>query len=124
MAESKSNKNVTVPLNTAEVWTKNHREHLSDENGKNRVNSYLISRETLEMVLKLNTTKVRAYIGINENKQNTLIFVGAELEDATGIYRDVYGVEAQNFEGPNSEVVYDFSEPSPPGKADNTSVLN
>jgi hypothetical protein len=30
------------------------------------VNSYLIPKETLEMVLKLGTSKVRAYIGLTD----------------------------------------------------------
>lgn len=124
MAEEKLPKNVAIPLSTAEVWTKNHRDNFSDEGSKKRVDSYLIPKETLEMVLKLGTSKVRAYVGVNDKKEKTLIFVGSELDKATGIYRDVFGSEVMGADGAASKVVYDFSEPSPPCKPDNTSPLN
>lgn len=115
---------VAIPLATAEKWTKNYRDDLNVDASKKKVNSYLIPRETLEMVLKLNTSKVRAYVGINEDKQSTLIFVGAELDKETGIYRDVFGSNS-NIQGDDeSPVVYDFSEPSPPGKPDGLSPLS
>jgi hypothetical protein len=53
-------------LKTAEVWTKNHRDNLELDGSKKSVNSYLIPKETLEMVLKLGTSKVRAYIGLTD----------------------------------------------------------
>lgn len=124
MAEEKSPKNVAIPLSTAEVWTKNHRDSFSDEDSKKRVDSYLISKETLEMVLKLGTSKVRAYVGVNDKKEKTLMFVGAELDEATGIYRDVFGSENSEEDGATEKVVYDFSEPSPPGRGDDRSPLN
>lgn len=124
MAEDKSPIDVAIPLKTAEVWTKNYRDDLSIEDSKKRVNSYLIPRETLEMVLKLNTTKIRAYFGVNDKKERTLIFVGAELEKETGIYRDVFGSEQLTEDESETIVVYDFSEPSPPYKGDETSPLN
>jgi hypothetical protein len=66
MAEDISPQNVAIPLKTAEVWTKNHRDNLELDGSKKSVNSYLIPKETLEMVLKLGTSKVRAYIGLTD----------------------------------------------------------
>lgn len=124
MAEDKPPQNVAIPLKTAEVWTKNHRDNLELGSSEKTVNSYLIPRETLEMVLKLGTTKVRAYIGLTDKKESTLIFVGAKLEAATDTYRDVFGSELLVSGIGQSTVVFDFSEPSPPGKADGLSPLN
>jgi hypothetical protein len=50
MAEDISPQNVAIPLKTAEVWTKNHRDNLELDGSKKSVNSYLIPKETLEMV--------------------------------------------------------------------------
>tara|TARA_R110002124_G_scaffold192776_1_gene359930 strand:+ start:1015 stop:1389 length:375 start_codon:yes stop_codon:yes gene_type:complete len=124
MEERKSPINVAVPVKTAAAWTKNHRDDSTLESSKKRVNSYLIPRETLEMVLKLDTSKIRAYIGMNDKKESTLIFVGAELEDATGVYRDVFGTETLAEGEVESNVVYDFSEPNPPYQGDDESILN
>ncbi|MDG2433882.1 hypothetical protein [Flavobacterium sp.] len=76
------------------------------------------------MVLKLNTTKVRAYVGLTDKNENTLIFVGAELEEGSATYRDVFGTELLGSDPDGSPVVYDFSEPSPPGKPDGLSPLS
>jgi hypothetical protein len=124
MAEDISPQNIAIPLKTAEVWTKNHRDNLELDGSKKSVNSYLIPKETLEMVLKLGTSKVRAYIGLTDKNENTLIFVGAKLDAATNTYRDVFGSELFASDTEESPVVYDFSEPSPPGKADESSPLN
>jgi hypothetical protein len=123
MAEENSPQNVSIPLKTAALWTKKHRDNLELEVSKKKVNSYLIPRETLEMVLKLETTKVRAYVGLTDTNENTLIFVGAELEKGSNTYRDVFGSELQASDMTESTVVYDFSEPSPPGKPDGLSPL-
>ena len=124
MTEEDTSPNVAVPLKTAAIWTKNHRDNLELEGSNKKVNSYLIPKETLEMVLKLKTSKIRAYIGLNDKKENTLIFVGAELEEGTNTYRDVFGSEFLGSDTDESSVVYDFSEPSPPAKGDELSPLN
>ena len=123
MAEENTPQNVSIPLKTASLWTKNYRDNLELDDSKKKVNSYLIPRETLEKVLKLQTTKVRAYVGLNSNNENTLIFVGAELEKDSNIYRDVFGSELMGSDLDESAVVYDFTEPSPPGKPDGLSPL-
>jgi hypothetical protein len=124
MIEDNTPQNVAIPLKTAEIWTKSHRDNHDLEVSKKTVNSYLIPRETLEMVLKLGTSKVRAYIGLTDKNESTLIFVGAKLEVETDTYRDVFGTELLAADTEESEVVYDFSEPSPPGKGDRLSPLN
>lgn len=124
MAEENIPQNVAVPLKTASQWTKNHRDIVETKDQGKKVNSYLIPRETLEMVLKLNTTKVRAYIGLTDKNENTLIFVGAALEQGSTVYRDVFGTLLLGSGTDDPTVVYDFSEPSPPGKVDELSPLS
>nr|WP_294789241.1 hypothetical protein [uncultured Flavobacterium sp.] len=104
---------ITVPLTTAQEWEKRYDDDTSVEDLKKKVKSYLIPRESLELVLKLNTEAVRAYIGINDQNEKTLLFVGAELDPKTGKYVDVYGKAEGTVEG-NNDVVYDGSRPSPP----------
>ena len=76
----------------------------------------------MEKVLELNTEAVRAYIGINDQDEKTLLFVGAELNKETGKYIDVYGRSSalqktasltSETENPE-EIVYDGTRPSPP----------
>jgi hypothetical protein len=65
---------------------KNHREDTTIEE-KKKVNSFVILRETLEMVLELETTAARAYIGINDKKKRLCYF--AEWDETAQVYRDV-----------------------------------
>lgn len=121
-------KEVAVALTKAEAWTKNYRDeatdHLVSGKDKKKVNSFVIPRETLELVLQLNTEAVRVYLGVNDDKEKTLIFVGAE-KDENGVYRDKFGTSSERSkEGSSESVVYDFAQPSPPYTPDNTSPLN
>jgi hypothetical protein len=59
---------------------------------------------------------------LTDKNENTLIFVGAKLDAATNTYRDVFGSNYLPQTLKESPVVYDFSEPSPPGKADESSL--
>lgn len=108
---------VWVELSTAETWAKKHRDHMAVEEPKNRINAYLIPSKALEGVLKLGTEAVRAYIGINDKNEKTLMFVGATYNKETKIYEDVFpesvmvGGEAKATDAP---IVYDTSRPCPP----------
>ncbi|WP_339920840.1 hypothetical protein [uncultured Flavobacterium sp.] len=124
MSEKNFQQDIIVPVKEAEVWTKNYREDTTIEESKKKVNSFVILRETLEMVLELETTAVRAYIGINDKKQKTLLFVGAEWDEAAQVYRDVFGPNELGLNSAEEGIVYDFTEPSPPNKGDDTSPLN
>ena len=114
-----NNENVSDPievsLQTAEKWTKAYRGNQELEDANKKVNAFLIPRESLEAVLGLKTDAVRAYIGINDKKEKTLLFVGANKDDK-GIYRDVFGTSQTAVEGDSDEggIVYDASRPCPP----------
>ncbi|MFD2939970.1 hypothetical protein [Flavobacterium notoginsengisoli] len=112
MNEEKFPGPIRVPLTTAKEWEKRYDDDTTVEDLKNKVKSYLIPRESLELVLKLGTEAVRAYIGINDDNEKTLLFVGAKYDEKTGKYVDVYGPPEGMVEG--GDVVYDGSRPSPP----------
>ena len=115
---------IEISLQTAEKWTKAFQNNIEVDDSKKKVNAFLIPRESLEAVLALKTEAVRAYMGINDNNEETLLFVGAN-KDETGIYRDVFGTSQYDKEGNLGEesVVYDFSKPCPPN-GDPASPLN
>ncbi|WP_406844337.1 hypothetical protein [Flavobacterium soyae] len=108
---------IQIPLATAEVWEKRYVDDTTIETRENKVKSFLIPRESLEKVLALETDAVRAYLGINDQKEKTLLFVGAKYDKETGKYVDVYGhsPSLQNKAADETEdVVYDGTRPSPP----------
>jgi hypothetical protein len=115
MSEEKFPGPIQIPLAVAKQWEKRYEDDTTLEDSNSKVKSYLIPRESLEIVLQLNTDAVRAYIGINDQNEKTLLFVGANLDKETGKYIDVYGPPA-NQEGAKTigDVVYDGTRPSPP----------
>lgn len=104
---------IQVPLAVAKVWEKKYQGDTTVEDPKKKVISYLIPRESLEKVLDLGTTAVRAYIGINDQNEKTLLFVGAKYDEGTGKYVDVYG-QSNKETSADDPVVYDGTRPSPP----------
>lgn len=115
MAEEKFPGPIQIPLAIAKEWEKRYNDDTTVEDTESKVKSYLIPRESLEIVLQLNTDAVRAYIGINDQNEKTLLFVGANLDKETGKYIDVYGPPAtQDGARTVEEVVYDGTRPSPP----------
>lgn len=108
---------IEIPLSTAQEWERRYQDDTTVEDPKNKVKAFLIPRESLEKVLELKTEAVWAYIGINDQKEKTLLFVGAELDPSTGKYINVYGAPGsyQNRSAEAAEeVVYDGARPSPP----------
>ncbi|WP_291140691.1 hypothetical protein [Flavobacterium sp. UBA7680] len=107
---------IQIPLATAEVWEKRYEDDTTIETRENKVKSFLIPRESLEKVLALDTDAVRAYLGINDQKERTLLFVGAQYDKETGKYVDVYGKSSseQNKAEAAEDIVYDGIRPSPP----------
>ncbi|AWK02724.1 hypothetical protein HYN56_00210 [Flavobacterium crocinum] len=115
MNEEKFPGPIRVPLATAKEWEKKYDDDTTVEDREKKVKSYLIPRESLELVLKLGTEAVRAYIGINDDNEKTLLFVGAKYDPETGKYVDVYGTyEGAESKVEGGDVVYDGSRPSPP----------
>ncbi|GAA3781353.1 hypothetical protein [Flavobacterium ginsengiterrae] len=118
MSEEAFPEAVQIPLSLAKEWEKRYQENTTPEDPKTKVKSFLIPRESLEKVLKLETEVVRACLAINDKDERTLLFVGARLDKETGKYIDVYGEgssyarAAEDTEA--EEVVYDGIRPSPP----------
>jgi len=108
---------IQIPLATAKEWEKRYDEDPTTlEDCKDKVKAFLIPRESLEKVLELETEAVWAYLGINDRKEKTLLFVGAKYNEKTGKYENVYGKgdELGGGEGSADDIVYDGTRPSPP----------
>ncbi|MFH6999314.1 hypothetical protein ACHRVZ_15385 [Flavobacterium sp. FlaQc-57] len=116
MEEEKFPGPIKVTLPVAKEWEKRYDDDTTIEDSKKKVKSFLIPRESLELVLKLDTTAVRAYIGINDDKEKTLLFVGAQYDPETKKYLDVYGPPPgiDECDGDPIPLVYDGTRPSPP----------
>lgn len=114
MAENKFPGKIEIGLSTGIEWAKKFRDSKMEESSK--INAYLIPIESLEAVLKLKQThnidSVRAYVGINESGEQNLILTGAKLNEATGIYKDVFVDSANSMAG--ETIVYDGTRPCPP----------
>ncbi|SFD87049.1 hypothetical protein [Flavobacterium phragmitis] len=116
MNEEKFPGPIQIPLATANEWEQRYQDDTTVEDLKNNVKAFLIPRESLEKVLKLETEAVWAYLGINDQKEKTLLFVGAEYDKEKDKWVNVYGKaegENEKVEG-NTDVVYDGARPSPP----------
>jgi len=106
---------IQIPVATANEWEQRYQDDKTVEDAKTKVKAFLVPRESLKKVLELDTEAVWAYIGINDQKEKTLLFVGAEYDEKTGKYINVYGkADKVNGEEAAEEVVYDGSRPSPP----------
>jgi len=114
---------IQISLAKAKEWEKKYHGDTTLAESKKKAIAFLIPRESLEKVLELDTEAVRAYIGINDQDEKTLLFVGAKLDKETGKYVDVYGQSSAlqktatvtaDAEDAAEEVVYDGTRPSPP----------
>lgn len=122
---------VEVPLSVGETWAAKYRKAPGiEEDGKNKTTAYLIPLATLQAVLANPIDAVRAYKGINNAGEQCLIFVGTQLDEKTGIYKDVFFPAsgdsvnaAKEAEATDAQVVYDATRPCPPN-GDPTSPLN
>lgn len=101
---------VEIPLSEGKIWTQKYL-HSSKEDD---VYAYLIPLDALKLAMKNDVDAVRAYKGINNEGEETLLFVGTKLDKETGIYVDVFfdGVSENSKTG--DVVVYDTSRPCPP----------
>lgn len=106
---------IQIPVATANEWEQRYQDDQSVEDSKRKVKAFLVPVESLEKVLALKTEAVWAYLGINDKKEKTLLFVGANYDPVTKKWVNVYGTK-DGVEGGEAaeEVVYDGSRPSPP----------
>ncbi|MET3022299.1 hypothetical protein [Flavobacterium hydatis] len=110
-----------IPLATAEKWTKNWSDPKNEIDSKEKVRAFLIPKINLELVLKQEIDAVRAYLGINDEGEQTLLIVGTRYDEETGIYVDMLPGsnheerQAENKVNAIAPAIYDFSQPCPPG---------
>lgn len=115
MSEKLNFGSVEIPLSEGVEWTKKYRDskELAEEGKK--VTGYLIPLDALKLVLDQDIDAVRAYKGINNAGEETLLFVGTKFDPETGIYKDVFNDSTNTASrGEEGEVVYDTSRPVPP----------
>jgi hypothetical protein len=115
-----------ITLATAQTWVNNWKNPKEgEEQGRKKIDSYLIPVQNLAMVLGQGIDAARAYVGVNENGLQTLMIVGTKYNKETGIYVDMIPGYANTDElGGGNAGIYDFTEPSPPSTADPDSPLN
>ena len=119
---SLSKKVNTIPLATAQKWAKRWTKVESGYNRHHKVNAFLIPKADLLEVLAEDVDAVRAYIGVDDENREKLMFVGTKLNQATGIYEDMITVGVGNGSAAQDDI-YDFTQPCPP-EGDPASPLN
>ncbi|MFQ6602461.1 hypothetical protein [Flavobacterium sp. C3NV] len=112
MSQEKFPGKIEISLAVGQEWSKKYKDS-PEGREKDSVNAYLVPLESLEAILKLKESlkidATRAYKGINELGEQTLMFVGAKLNEKTGIYEDVF------LDGDlGTAVLYDGARPCPP----------
>jgi hypothetical protein len=113
MSEEKFPGKIEITLPTAQGWVKKYKEPKLEAKSK-KIDAYLIPLESLQKVMNQKIDAVRAYKGINDEGEETLMFVGAVLNTKTGIYEDVFPQAFNNEVAKEAEIVYDGGRPCPP----------
>jgi hypothetical protein len=113
MSEEKFPGKIKISLPTAQEWVKKYKEPKLEAKSK-KIDAYLIPLESLQKVMDQKIDAVRAYKGINELGEETLMFVGTVLNASTGIYEDVFPQAFNNEVASETEIVYDGGRPCPP----------
>lgn len=114
MSEEKNLGSVEVSLTVGQEWTKKYRNAKEDEEGRKKINGYLIPLESIKLVLDQDIDAVRAYIGINNAGEQNVLLVGTKFDQKTGVYVDVFKKGVEGSENADENVVYDGSRPCPP----------
>lgn len=115
MTEEKFPGKIEITLPTAQEWVKKYKETaIEAESRAAKIDGYLIPIESLQGVMKQKIDAVRAYVGINDQGEQTLMLVGTRLNVKTGIYEDVFPKTVNNEAAKEEEIVYDASRPCPP----------
>ncbi len=108
-------KDTEISLETAERWVKKWREAKPESAKKKKVNSFLIPKYNLEKVLEQGIDAARAYIGINDKGEETLMIVGTRYDAKTEIYLDMIPRKvACNIPEAGEGEIYDFTSACPP----------
>lgn len=113
MTEEKFPGKIEITLPTAQEWVKKYKKPKVETKSKN-IDAYLIPIESLQKVMDQQIDAVRAYKGINDAGEETVMLVGAVLNTKTGIYEDVFPNGIGNAEVRDASIVFDGSAPCPP----------
>ena len=114
-----------IDLKTAQKWVAKWKDPKEGTDVKKKVDSYLIPVQNLTLVLAQGIDAARAYVGINDKGEQTLMIVGTKYDKDKDLYIDMlpgYGLETGD--GDTDFGIYDFVEPSPPNTADPSSPMN
>lgn len=115
MSEEKLPKQIEITLPTAQEWVKKYKETAVDaESRAAKIDGYLIPIESLQGVMGQKIDAVRAYVGINDQGEQTLMLVGTRLNPVTGIYEDVFPKALNSEVAKEEEIVYDGVRTCPP----------
>lgn len=108
-------KDTEISLETAERWVKKWKE-AKPELGKNKkIHGYLIPKYNLEKVLAQGIDAARAYIGINDKGEETLMIVGTRYDAKTDTYLDMLPrIVDCDISNPPPGEIYDFTSACPP----------
>ena len=123
----------SIPLATAQNWTKRWRDKESSYNKYHELNAFLIPTVDLaEVLAEKSSDYVRAYIGVEKIEPTTtgekptyiekLMFVATKFNPVTGIHEDMITDKIGNATN-EEDGIYDFSKPCPPN-GDPASPLN
>lgn len=106
-----SKKNTKISLATAKKWTAKWRKAEGDYNKHHKCNGFLIPLEDFKGIIAEQPTAVaaRAYIGVDENDVEKLMFVGV---DANG--KDMLPKKLDELDDGKGNGIFDFSQPVPP----------
>ncbi|KAF2517584.1 hypothetical protein EYY60_00475 [Flavobacterium zhairuonense] len=125
MANKLKQGDTKISLEEAQAWVKKWKNQGADEAGRKKVDSFLIPVQNLAFVLAQGIDAARAYVGINNDGNQTLMIVGTKYDEKTGIYVDMIPGYGDTDELTGGEAgIYDFAEPSPPGTPDPNSPMN
>ncbi len=123
----------SIPLTTAQNWTKRWKDKESSYNKYHELNAFLIpSVDLVQVLAEKGSDYVRAYIGVEKIAPTTkgekptyvekLMFVATKFNPTTGIYEDML-TDGLGNNSSEEDGIYDFSQPCPPN-GDPTSPLN
>lgn len=113
MTKEKFPGKIQITLPTAQEWVKKYKQPKLEAKSK-KVDAYLIPLESLQKVMDQKIDAVRAYKGINELGEETLMLVGTVLNATTGIYEDVFPSTSNTAKLTEEPLVYDGGRPCPP----------
>lgn len=106
----------TIDLTDAITYAKRWRKEEGTYNAHHELHAFLIPKEDFQGILTENIDAVRGYLGVDDNGNEKLMFVGTKYDEVTETYIDLT---------PNmgDYSIYDMTRPCP-NACDNNGILN